>query len=160
MKLNKKRRIENKTNYKRRLILLKSTCPRLVVRKTNKYLTAQVIESESAQDKVIFSVSTKELLKHGWPENKSNSLKSITAGYLAGLLLGKQLKGVKKLILDIGLSPSTKGSRIYAFVKGVSDAKIEINCSKEMFPSEDRIKGEHIELDKFEKIKEKIENGK
>jgi ribosomal protein L18 len=42
-KLNKKRRLENKTNYTKRLILLKGGYLRLVVRKTNKYLILQII---------------------------------------------------------------------------------------------------------------------
>ena len=91
-KLDKRRRREGKTNYRKRLSLLKSESPRLVVRKTNKYIILQIVESEKAQDKVIFTVSTKELLKHGWPEEKKGSLKSLGAAYLAGLLIGKKSK--------------------------------------------------------------------
>ena len=132
MKLDKKRRQECRTNYTRRLILLKSSHPRLVVRKTNRYLIVQIIESKHAQDKVIFSVNTKDLLKHGWPENKSGSLKSVTAGYLAGYLIGKKAKNVSEVILDLGLIPNTSGSRVYSVVKGVSDSGVKINFDKKL----------------------------
>jgi len=117
----------------------------------------QVIESKHAQDRVLCSVNTKELLKHGWPESKKGSLKSVSAAYLGGLLLGKKCKELKgRIILDSGLIPSTKGSRIYAGVKGLADSGIDINYNKKVLPAEDRIKGEHIGLEEFEKIREKI----
>jgi len=64
----RRRRREAKTDYKSRLNLLKSGLPRLVIRKTNKFVTGQIIESEIAQDKVIVSSSSRDLLKKGWPE--------------------------------------------------------------------------------------------
>jgi large subunit ribosomal protein L18 len=161
MKIDKKRRREGKTNYKKRLELLKSDSNRFIVRKTNKYLIMQIIESNKAQDKVIYSVNTKELIKKGWPENKKNSLKSISAAYLGGLLLGEKAKGKLKgiIILDSGLIPSTKGSRIYSAVKGLSDSGIEINFDKKILPEERRIQGKHMKEDfseQFIKIKNKI----
>ena len=63
MKIDKRRRIENKTDYRKRLILLKGKVPRFIVRKTNKYIILQIITSKSAQDKVAYSINTKELLK-------------------------------------------------------------------------------------------------
>ncbi len=156
MKLDKKRKIQGKTNYRKRLILLKGNLPRLVVRKTNRYIIIQIIESKNAQDKAVSSVNTRDLLKHGWPENKKGSLKSITACYLGGLLIGKKSK-VKKVILDTGLIPSTKGSRVYAVVKGVLDAGIEINCDEKVFPSEEKIKGEDRGID-IKPIIDKMKN--
>src|SRR3989344_589845 len=139
-KLDKKRRKQSKTNYKKRLNLLKGNYPRLVVRKSNKYITIQIIKSKNAQDKVLYMVNSKELLKHGWPEDKSGSLKNLRASYLAGFLLGKKAKALnKELILDSGLIPSTKGSRVYAAVKGVSDAGLKINFSKGIAPSQEKI---------------------
>jgi len=116
MKIEKKRRIENKTNYKKRLILLKSKTPRLVVRKTNKYLIIEIIESKNAQDYVESFVSTKELLNYGWPKEMSNSLKSVTAGYLAGLLIGKKTKA-KEIILDSGLIETQKAQEFMLLSK-------------------------------------------
>ena len=151
-KLDKRRRREGKTNYHKRLILLKSEYQRFVVRKTNKYIILQIVESERAQDKVLYSVSTKELLKRGWPDEKKVSLKSLTAGYLAGLLIVKKSKEIDKVILDSGLIPSTKGSRVYAVVKGVSDAGLEIAHSEKILPSNERIN----KFEFFDKVKEAI----
>jgi len=150
-KLDKRRRQEGKTNYHKRLILLKSETPRLVVRKTNKYITLQIVESKKAQDKVLYTVSTKELLKHGWPVDKAGSLKSLSAAYLAGLLIGKKASNVKsKIILDSGLITSTKGSRVYAAVKGIADSGIEIPFDEKVIPSDKMIN----KYDFFDKVKE------
>jgi len=70
MKIDKKRRREYKTNYKKRLVLLKGNCLRLVIRKSNKYILLQIVESKHAKDKILYSVKTKELLKHGWREKR------------------------------------------------------------------------------------------
>jgi large subunit ribosomal protein L18 len=155
MKLDKRRRIENKTNYHKRLILLKGNSPRLVIRKTNQYIVLQIIESKSAQDKVIYSASTKELLKLGWPKEKEGSLKSLSASYLAGLLLGKKAAKLKERVIpDTGLSPSTKGSRIYAAIKGFADAGTQINYDEKVMPTLDRIEGKANKLDEiFKKVK-------
>jgi hypothetical protein len=49
-------------------------------------------------------------------------------------------------------------NKIYAFLKGLIDAGIEINCKKEFFPEESRIKGEHLKNKiPFEEIKSKID---
>ncbi len=153
-KLDKRRRQECKTNYTKRLILLKGNKPRLVVRKTNKYLILQVIESSHAQDKVIASVNTKELLKNGWPKEKAGSLKNLSAAYLGGLLLGKRASEKLKssVILDTGLIPNTKGSRIYAAVKGFADAGIKIPFDEKVMFTEEQI-AEKIGAETFNKIK-------
>ncbi len=159
MKLDKKRRIKGITNYPKRLTLLKGKSPRLVVRKTNRYIILQIIESENAQDNVLYSANTRELLNLGWPKDKKNSLKSLSAAYLGGLVLGNKAKELKsKVILDSGLIPSIKGSRIYSAVKGVADSGIEVPFDKKILPSNERIEGEHMKLDKeiFNKIKQKI----
>ena len=155
MKLDKRRRMEFKTNYSKRLKLLKGNLPRLVIRKTNKYITLQIIESKDAQDRVIYSSSTKELLKNGWPKEKQGSLKSISASYLAGLLLGKKSNKLKgRVIVDTGLIPSTTGSRIYAAIKGAADSGMEINYDKKIMPSIERIEGKAQKLDViFNKVK-------
>ena len=162
-RLDKRRRRESKTNYTKRLLLLKGGTPRLVVRKSNKYILLQVVESKHAQDKVICEVSTKEFLRYGWPKEKSGSLKSLAAAYLAGMLLAnKALAGkgskdpsghvrkVEKVILDSGLIPSTKGSRVYAAVKGVVDGKLEIPHDPEVLPSDEMIN----KYDFVDKVKE------
>lgn len=155
MKLDKRRRLEFKTNYNKRLKLLKGKSPRLVIRKTNKYITLQIIESKNAQDKVTYFSSTKELIKLGWPKEKQGSLKSLSAAYLAGLLLGKKAGKLKeKVIVDTGLIPSTKGSRIYAAIKGAADSGIEINYDEKIMPAMEKIEGKANKLDAiFNKLK-------
>ena len=62
MKTLKRRRKENKTDYAKRLKLLKSETPRIVFRKTNKYLIAQYIVSEETHDKVEIGITSKILM--------------------------------------------------------------------------------------------------
>ncbi|MFW6282839.1 MAG: 50S ribosomal protein L18 [Minisyncoccales bacterium] len=162
MKVQKRRRRENKTDYLKRLEMLKSEKPRVVFRKTNKYIIAQYIKSEEAKDKVIITIDSKKLLKYGWPKEFSGSLKSLSASYLTGYLIGKQIKA-KKLetpIVDIGMIQALHKTKVYAFIKGLIDSGVEIKCKEETFPEEDRIKGKHLKKDfsdKFNEIKSKID---
>lgn len=137
-----KRERERRTNYKKRLAILKSGKTRLVVRKSLKNIVAQLIEFHPEGDKTVLAVSSRELLKHGWKASKSN----IPAAYLTGLLLGKkaQEKKIKQAVLDIGMQPCVKWSRIFAVVKGAVDAGLDIPHSDEVLPKEDRISGKHI----------------
>jgi large subunit ribosomal protein L18 len=154
----KRRRRENKTDYKLRLNLLKSGIPRVVVRRTNKYFVVQVVESNEAQDKVIAGVTSKDLLKNGWDAKAGGSLKSIPAGYLTGLLLAKKLKK-GKFIIDLGMARTLSGSRVFAVVKGLIDGGLEISADSKVFPSEERLNGEHLKDDvkaMISKVKEKL----
>ncbi len=139
----KRRRRENRTDYKTRRILLTSGIPRIVVRRTNKYFILQAVESKEAQDKVTATVTSKELLKNGWNAKMGGSLKSIPAGYLTGLLLVKKLKG-KKYIVDLGMARTIAGSRVFAVVKGLVDGGLNISANEIVFPSEERLNGEHL----------------
>jgi large subunit ribosomal protein L18 len=158
MKIDKRRKVEGKTDYRQRLTLLKGQSPRFVVRKTNRYLILQIVESNDAQDSVKFGITTKDLIQHGWPEDKSGSLKSLTASYLGGYLIGKKMNHKERVILDMGLLRNTKGSRVYAAVKGLADAGIKIKYSEDVVPSEEMIEGEHKEI--LSKVKKNIDNGK
>ena len=151
-RLDRRRRRESKTNYTKRLLLLKGGIPRLVVRKSNKYILLQVVESSGAQDKVICEVSTKEFLRYGWPKEKVGSLKSLAAAYLGGMLLANKAKAknVDKVILDSGLIPSTKGSRVYAAVKGVAENGLLVPHDESVLPSDEMIN----KYDFVEKVKE------
>jgi len=77
-KTQKKRKNERKTDYKARLTLLKSEIPRIVVRKTNKYLIAQYVKSYEGQDSIIVGVTSKDLLDYGW--DKKYKVKPIIEG--------------------------------------------------------------------------------
>ncbi|MEK6873850.1 MAG: 50S ribosomal protein L18 [Nanoarchaeota archaeon] len=160
MRTVRKRRNENKTDYKLRIGLLKHDKPRIVVRKTNKYLIAQYVQSQNAKDKVLIGITSKELIKHGWPKESLGSLKSIPAAYLTGYILGKKILNKHKKsesILDTGLQRNIHGSRIYALLKGLIDAGIEIPCNEKVFPSEDKLNGKNMEKDISDLVK-KIKN--
>ncbi|MEK6842429.1 MAG: 50S ribosomal protein L18 [Nanoarchaeota archaeon] len=159
MKTLKRRRKESKTDYMKRLKLLKSEKPRIVFRKTNRYVIAQYITNKETQDKIEFGVSSKSLLKHGWPEEFKGSLKSIPASYLTGLLIGKMIIKNKKQtpIADFGMARGIHGSKIFAFLKGLVNSGLKIKHESKIFPSEERIKGTHLKKD-FSKIFGKIKS--
>src|SRR3989344_2403599 len=98
MKILRRRRKEGKTDYKARINMLKSGEARLVVRKTNRYIIAQIVTTEIAQDKVVAGINSKILISKGLPEKNSGSLKSIPAAYLTGYSIGEMAlnKGIKK----------------------------------------------------------------
>ncbi len=159
MRMFHKRRRLQKTNYKKRLALLKSGVPRLVVRKSLDNIRVQIIGFEVSGDKTMASAFSAELGGFGWKSGLGN----LPAAYLTGLLAGTRAKkaGVKKTVFDLGLQTSTKGSRIYAAVKGAIDAGLSVPHSKEILPSEERISGKHIQDRKniekeFTETKEKI----
>lgn len=165
MKTLKRRRKEHKTDYLKRIKLLKSSSPRVVFKKTNKYIIAQYVKSKEAQDKVEMGISSKILIKYGWPKEFEGSLKSIPASYLTGLLIGKKILGKKleKPVADFGMIRVLHKNKAFAFLKGLKDSGIEIECKEEFFPNEDRIKGKHLKKDFskiFEEIKLKIQNEK
>ncbi len=153
-----KRRLQGKTNYRKRLKLLLSKKPRLVTRKTLNYMGAQIIKFSSKGDTTIASVSSKELRKLGW----NFSCDTVPAAYLTGLLIGKKAKDkkIQEAILDLGTYPSTKGSRLYALVKGALDAGLNVPSNKEVFPDENRISGKHLAQfnDKFQILPEDVKN--
>ena len=150
IKVQYRRRRENKTDYLARMQMLKSGKPRLVIRRTNRYITLQIIESKEAQDKVICSANSKELLKYGW--KNPSSIKNLGAAYLTGYLcaLKSSGKGISP-ILDIGRHMSTKGNRIYAAVKGAIEGGLNINCSEDILPKEERIKFDKNILENIKK---------
>lgn len=130
------------TDYRARYKLVKSGLPRLVIRKTNRYIIVQVITSKAGGDETLLTVTSKKLGEYGWRA----SFKNLPAAYLTGLLAGllAKKKGVEKAIADIGLYEPIKGSRIFAVVKGFKDAGVDVPASEEVFPEEDRLKGSHI----------------
>ncbi len=152
-----RRRREFKTDYRARRNILRGEIPRLIVRKTNRYLITQIVKSSEAQDSVVFSANSKELKNYGYNFSFSNT----SAAYLTGFLIGMKAKGkIQKAILDLGLQRSTKGSKLYAAVKGFSDSGINIPHSAEILPSEDRIRGKHTGKEiNIDEIKKKIEQG-
>ncbi len=129
-----KRRRKYLTNYRKRIALLKSGIPRLVVRKSNRSIIAQIIVPGKIGDITICSANSNELKKLGWP-----SRANLPTSYLVGMLCGMKAKKkeIKNAIVDAGLS---KGDYIFAAANGAKNF-IEIK-TKEV--DERRIRGEHI----------------
>lgn len=160
MRSQKRRRKENKTDYLKRMKLLKSEKPRVVFRKTNKFIISEYIESDEAKDKVIFGFDSRKLKDYGWPNEASGSLKSISASYLTGYLTGKTILKNKLVhpILDTGMNRVIRKNKVYSFLNGLIDAGIKIECKKEFFPDKKSIAGEHLKNKiPFNEIKSKID---
>ncbi len=161
-----RRRREQRTNYRKRLGLLRSRRPRFAVRKSLNNIVCQVIEYQPKGDRTKVTVSSADIRKFGWKGHGGN----LPAAYLTGLLCGTMAKkkNISEAILDIGLHISTKGSGIYAALKGGLDAGLSIKCSDDILPSAERISGKHIaEYRKdtsihknFEETKKNIISGK
>ncbi|HIH54177.1 TPA: 50S ribosomal protein L18 [Candidatus Woesearchaeota archaeon] len=153
-----RRKREGRTNYRKRLKMLISGTSRIVIRKSNKHITIQVVDYEANGDKVIVTAKSSELKKYGW----NHACGNIPAAYLTGMLAGHKAvkKKAKKAIVDLGLQIPAKGSKIYAAVKGAIDAGLEINCSEEALPKEDRIKGKHIDAYKQSGVEKDFETVK
>ncbi|MEA3430987.1 MAG: 50S ribosomal protein L18 [Nanoarchaeota archaeon] len=145
-----RRKREGKTNYKSRIRLLLSKKPRLVIRKTLKNITAQIIEFDPKGDRILAAASSKELRKKGWKVHGGN----LVTGYLVGLSLANKIKGkVGDLVLDLGLQTAAKGCNLYGVLKGVIDGGLKVPHSPDILPDENRVKGKHI-AEYAKKIKE------
>ncbi|MCL1810657.1 MAG: 50S ribosomal protein L18 [Methanomassiliicoccaceae archaeon] len=153
-----RRRREYRTDYYARKRLLRSGESRVVVRRSNRNVSVQFVDFDMDGDKIRAAATTKELRKMGW----EYSCSSIPAAYLVGFLAGKRaLKdGIEYAVLDIGMQNPKHGGVLFAVVKGMSDAGLEVPHSEDVVPSADRIAGKHID-DKIEAvmggIKQKME---
>jgi large subunit ribosomal protein L18 len=156
-----RRRREGRTDYHVRYKLILSKKPRIVIRKSNTNITIQLIVAEMAGDRTLLTVTSQALEEQGFDHPTGN----LPAAYLTGLLFGKKMlaMGQDQGIMDMGLHASTKGSRIYAALKGVVDAGVNVPHSPEIFPEDERIRGEHIKeytgvdvVSKFETAKGNI----
>ncbi len=157
-----RRHRERKTDYRRRLKLLRSRKPRIVVRKSLREIRVQFVEFDPAGDKILASAVSDELAKQ---YNWKFSLSSTPAAYLTGLLAGKRAKdkGIEEGVLDIGLHHPTVGGKLFASLKGVLDAGVACPHDDSMIPKDDRINGVHINKDikpLVGEIKHKIVGGK
>jgi len=137
-----RRRREGKTDYRRRLKLLFSRKPRVVVRKSNKYIKMQLVLFDQVGDKTFISSTSSELKRFGYEGGTSN----IPAAYLTGLLFGKKAKeaGFDEAILDTGLQTPIHCSKEYAALKGVVNSGMNIPHNPAVFPPDERVRGDHI----------------
>ncbi|KAM0673861.1 60S ribosomal protein L5 [Gurleya vavrai] len=155
-----RRRREGKTDYAKRRKLLRtdsnkpsSSKARLVVRITNSKVICQIFKSYTTGDKLIACAYSTELKEYGI----NFGLTNYSACYATGLLCGKRAleavnlssegntevgkfyiaedgdKKVFKAILDIGMRRATKGARVFAAMKGVSDSGVCVPHSPTKF---------------------------
>jgi large subunit ribosomal protein L18 len=127
------------------------------VRRSLKHTIVQFITYKPKGDLVLVSASSKDLKKLGWTASTSN----LPAAYLTGYLAGKRAaaKKIESAVLDIGLNSPIRGSKVFASLRGMLDAGIEIPHGDDIFPNEERITGKHISdntPELFENIKNKI----
>ncbi len=138
-KVSFRRRREGKTDYKKRLALLKFG-DRLVARKTANRIIAQVVSFDAKGDKIISMATSSDLVKAGFP-----FAKSLPAAYLTGYKVAKDAlkKGVKIAVLDMGRRTPVKASFAFAVLKGAIDAGLEVPHDASVFDN-DRFTGKHI----------------
>ncbi len=157
-----RRRREGRTDYHQRLRLLLSKEDRVVIRKSSRHIQLQLLRPAADGDVTLSSAISTELKKFGYQAPTGNT----TSAYLTGLLFGykAQREGYESGVMDIGLQAPSAGSRVYAALKGVVDSGMEIPHNPSIFPSDERIRGEHVAQymegcdlpDVFEATKEKI----
>jgi large subunit ribosomal protein L18 len=137
-----RRRREGKTNYHLRRRLVKSNRNRAVIRVTNNHCLVQFVKAQIYGDVTLSASHSRELKSYNWNSATSNVPSAYLVGYLAGLK-AKQT-GITDAILDIGHNPPVYGSRIFAALKGVVDAGVNIPHSDKIFPADKRLNGTHI----------------
>jgi len=160
-----RRRREGKTDYRARKRLVaqdknKYNSPkyRLVVRFSNKDVTAQIVRAKIVGDEVVTAAYSHELKNYGVPV----VVKNYAAAYATGLLVARRLltklgladkyqgsttvngedynvahlddgPAPFRALLDVGLHRTTTGSKIFATLKGAVDGGIEIPHSDRRF---------------------------
>lgn len=173
-----RRRREGKTDYYQRKRLVaqhkaKYNTPkyRLVVRFSNKDITAQIILSQITGDVVFTAAYAHELPKYGI----THGLTNWSAAYAVGLLVARRAlqklgldetyAGVEevegefelteavedgprpfKVFLDIGLQRATTGARVFGVLKGASDGGLYVPHSPNRFPGWD-IESEELDAE-------------
>jgi large subunit ribosomal protein L18 len=137
-----RRRREARTDYHQRLRLLKSGKPRLVARKSNRQVRAQLVVTGPAGDETVASARADDLREYGWEAPTGN----VPAAYLTGLLAGLRAldAGVSEAVLDIGLNSPTPGSKVFAVQEGTIDAGLEVPHNDDVLADWSRTRGEHI----------------
>lgn len=137
-----RRRREARTDYHQRLRLLKSGKPRLVARKSNNHVRAQLVNIGVNGDETLASASSADLEEFGWEAPTGN----LPAAYLTGFLAGKRAleADIDAAVLDIGLNTATPGNKVFAVQEGAIDAGVEIPHNESVFADWSRTRGEHI----------------
>jgi large subunit ribosomal protein L18 len=137
-----RRRREGKTNYHRRLKLIISRQPRMVVRKSNRYIRLQLITAEKEGDRTHVAAISSELPGYGY----SGGLANAPAAYLTGLLFGRRAveAGYDEMILDKGLQRQVAAGTIYAALRGALESGVAIPHDAGVLPDDERTFGQII----------------
>ncbi len=137
-----RRRREARTDYHQRLRLLKSGKPRLVARKSNRHITAQLVALGAEGDRTLASATSEDLAEFGWEAPTGN----LPAAYLTGLLAGRRAlaAGLEEAVLDIGLNSATPGAKVFAVQEGAIDGGLEVPHNDDVFADWDRTRGVHV----------------
>jgi large subunit ribosomal protein L18 len=137
-----RRRREVRTDYHQRLRLLKSGKPRLVARKSNRHVRAQLVTPSPDGDETHASASSADLAEYGWEAPMGN----LPSAYLTGLLAGLRARDtdVDEAVLDIGLNSATPGNKLFAIQEGAIDAGLAVPHNESVFADWSRTSGEHI----------------
>ncbi|MBI2148092.1 50S ribosomal protein L18 [Candidatus Woesearchaeota archaeon] len=145
-----RRKRKGKTDYRTRLNLLVSRNFRVVLRRMLNNFSVQIVDFSEKGDRVLVSAYTRELIKYGWKGHRGN----VSSSYLVGLLCGLKAKkkNINSGVADFGCFRIIRGSSFFAALKGLIDSGFNISVSEKYLPSEDRIKGLHIQ-NYAEKIK-------
>lgn len=147
-----RRRMEGRTDYEKRLELLKSGEARAVIRISNNNCQVQLVTYGKEGDETVTSAFSKELGDLGWDYHTGN----LPAAYLTGFLAGYRAmeEGIETAVVDLGGIKRQEGSRHYAAVKGLRDAGIEVPADEGVLPDQESVEGGD-----FETVKDEIESG-
>lgn len=135
---------------------------RLVCRRTNSKIICQIVYPTIMGDRVLTQATSSELEKYGVPAGHCNYASCYAVGLLVArraltlVGLDEQIKGVEecdaeeyhvedeeledgerrpfKVILDVGLTRTVNGSRIFAVLKGAVDGGLYIPHKVKKFP--------------------------
>ena len=112
------------------------------MRKSNRNISVQIMTYDDKGDKVLAS-AVLHASSSTWAGSRP-AARARPAAYLTGYLAGKRAaeKGIEEAVLDIGLREPAKGALVFAALKGMVDAGVEIPHGEEILPSEDRISRE------------------
>ncbi|MFH1306453.1 MAG: 50S ribosomal protein L18 [Candidatus Micrarchaeota archaeon] len=135
-----RRRRENRTNYTKRLGMIKAGTPRLVVRASNKNIVVQIIAFHPKGDRTLAMASSHELEKFGWLPQANTP-----TAYLTGMLASKRAKsaGTESAHLDIGMASATNGRILFAAALGAKEGGLKLNMPDTLVDVK-RISGTHI----------------
>jgi len=167
MQVKPKRRRQGKTDYyaRRRLVQqdknkYDSKKYRLVARRTNHRVIAQIIYSTMTGDRVLCQADSVELKGFGLTAGLTNYASCYATGLLLARRLLKQVgladtyeansevngeyhnvddepdedKRPFKALLDVGISRTTTGARVFGVLKGATDGGINVPHSTKRFP--------------------------